>query len=249
MRYVVAFEEAIREIAPNIPQQRLPVTFGGLVDYLKPPKARSGTAFAAKVLMDADMARGVPITGSDQEKKAYARRVQRYRAAEGTSPKGGRQARGAIRGQLDAARDALQDFIADRAVGELRREGVTMRVDGLVAFGGTRDAEYTLPYIYIPGDVPNRPNLLNSDWEVQGVEDPATGRPTVVKHDAPLKALMKPDMLEAAAGFDYYYWRLYDPDEKIPGYSYTKTVKDFGGLSLELGDTTGQHYPRAPRRA
>lgn len=251
MRYVVAFEEAIREIAPNIPKQRLPVTFGGLVDYLKPPKAKSGTALAAKVLIDRDIEQGKFLPGKYKSEKhaqkAYERSVERYRVAEGTSPKGGKQARGAIRGQLDTARTALQDYITDRAVGELRREGVTMRVDGTVMFGGTREAEYALPYIYIPGDVPNRPNLLDSDWEVQGVTDPATGRPTVVKHDAPLKALMKPNMEEAAAGVDFYYWRLYDTEDKIPGYSYTVSVNP-GGLSLELGDTTAQHYPRTPRR-
>ena len=240
MQYVRAFEEAIREIAPHIPPQRIPTTFGGLVDYLKPPNARSGTALAAQVLMDADAARGVPISGKNPQ-GAYYRRVQRYRAAEGTAPKGGQQARGAIRGQLDEAIKALRGYIKDRAVGELREKGVTMQVSGTVRFGGTRTAEYDLPAIFLPGW------LLDRAWQVEGETDPATGLPEMVEHPAPLDALVVPNMEEAANGFDYYYWRVYDPDGKIPGYSYIVSV-DPGGLTLELGDTTSLHYPR-PRRA
>lgn len=212
MNYTTAFEREIRRIVPALPPPGgYPKTVGALVDLLRPPpgtprRPRSGTAEAARIL-------GVS-----------ERQVQRYRAAEGTAPRGGQQARGARRGgrggpDLSGPISRLQEALGQRAVAEVRRRGVFMRVAGLVAIKGRYFEERdSLPELFLSG------TLLSLPWLDADAEN----------HIAPLDALALLDYDEAAGGFDNSYWISYDPDDMILG-SFTVELDYPGGLTLRLG--------------
>ena len=208
---VTAFGREVQEIAPNagIP---IPPTIAGMIDALRPPGARSGTAAAAEAL------------GVSQ------RQVQRYRAAEGTAPRGGKEARGGRRGtrggpDLGPVRERLTQIIRERAVADIRARGVKMQVEGLMALYGmtgpavnghdsSYEQERRIPQYFLPGEA------LDQPWQ-----DADGG-----EHGSALDALARGDTAEAYAGFENAYMLEYF------GYDSGTVMLEVDWMTLSLGD-------------
>lgn len=248
MNYTTAFEREIRRMMPEIPAA-WPTSFGALVDLFRPPigtpnRPRSGTRGAAEALIAARAKAGRPFTGKDDRTilASAERTIQRYRALEGTAPRGGAQTRRprAARGEADplaGPRDILRAALAERFLGTLRRRGVFMRIVGEVAIKGLYFEERdSLPEEFLSGALLSQPWTDADDGEHLAPLDALGHLNLPVTIQTPDGDYTASGMEDAAGGFDNSYWVMYDPapDRMIEG-TFTVRVDYPGGLTLRLG--------------